>query len=114
MRTGSILLALVAVLGAAREAVGQPTRLDYAIEIADCRYGISECPSLAAWLEDSDHTITSLHLGPVGTYHVPFTATQGLIGFIVIVAMLIVLPAVAVVGWKRNDRPNRIYSMKTN
>jgi hypothetical protein len=65
MRTASILLALVVVLG------------------------------------------TQLLLGPLGNLKVPFTATQGLVGFCCIVATLITLPVVLTMRWKRKQ-PQRL------
>jgi hypothetical protein len=100
MRTASILLALVVVLGFLREAGAYSTSdrfyPDYTVQIGEYRIGF----------RDHRHgdtlNFSVVDLGPFGEYHkVPFTATQGLAGFCFIVAMLIIVPVALTVRWKR-------------
>lgn len=50
------------------------------------------------------HDGTAVLLGPLGNYEVPFTATQGLIGFIIILAALLVLPIAVLSTWRKKQR----------
>jgi hypothetical protein len=99
MRTTSILLVLVVVLGFVSEAGA-----DYSPEIA-CNRSITIGQlhvGFIDWVDgynSSDHW-TVLHLGPLGEYQVPFTATQGLIGFCMIVVGMVALVTVFTFRWK--------------
>jgi hypothetical protein len=107
MRTASILLALVVVLGFVREA-GALTEYDtmsgsFCVEIGGETFGFAD------WLvlPTNEYIGTTAHLGPFGSQIVPFTAIQGLIGLNMILALLVIVPAVLTVRWKRKQ-PNRI------
>ena len=98
MRTASILLALVVVLGALTTATAQAVAYDdFTISISGVgKFGFQQ------WGPDFDTDVeAAIYLGPVGSYPIPCTAAQGLIGFIVIVAVLVIALIAAVVGWKR-------------
>jgi hypothetical protein len=102
MGTGSILLALVVVLACCREAgaVGQPigeVEHDFTIELNDCQWIGFEDGTYLTIRPDGQQHFSYVWLGPLGRYSVPFTATQGLFGFCLILAMLIIVPAVLTV-----------------
>jgi hypothetical protein len=101
MRTASILLALFVMLGFVKEGgAAIQMRIDnqYAAQFAGLKFGLIDGK---VYGHGSAIPFHWLCLGPLGTYEVPFTATQGLVGFIVIVAMLIITLIAAVAGWKR-------------
>jgi hypothetical protein len=98
MRTASILLASIVVLGSLNEASAEICILkhDYTIALARSgSYGLQE------YIVDNNGTTwTVFWIGR--TYrNVPFTATQGLIGSCAIVAGLIALPAMCTLRWKK-------------
>jgi hypothetical protein len=100
MRTVSILLALAVVPSFVREAeaiIEVSVHDDYTIWLGTKQVGFHD----GVLIDNSGigRRWSFLRLGPLGSYSVPFTATQGLIGFIVILAMLIILPAVLTVRW---------------
>jgi hypothetical protein len=105
MRTTSILLALVVVLSASEASAWAPVFVpehDYTISAGGQMFGFRD----GTWVGDFDpanypQTISYLHLGPVGQFEVPFAATQGLVGFCVVLALLVIVPAVLTVRWKR-------------
>jgi hypothetical protein len=103
VKTASILLALIVVLGFCREAGAweypKDDQRDYSIHIGTYRFGFFE------WVDEgtSQPTATLLLLGPFGNRISPFNATQSLIGCSVILAVLITLPVAATVRW-RNKR----------
>jgi hypothetical protein len=49
-----------------------------------------------------EHYFSLIDLGPAGTHSVPFTAAQGFIGCILLIAILIMLSLVFTVRWHRN------------
>jgi hypothetical protein len=95
------MLALVFVLGFAREAaaieVAKNDQRVYSFHIGKYRFGFVE------WVDEgtSQPTATLLSLGPFGNRISPFTVAQGRVGFCLIVAMLIIVPAVLAARWKR-------------
>jgi hypothetical protein len=93
MKTASIPLALVVVLGFVRTAaamdVQEPVQ-QYAFWIGEWGFGFVEYPGG-----------TYMSLGPAGSYVVPFTATQGLVGSCVIVVGLVALATVFTFRWQR-------------
>jgi hypothetical protein len=108
MRTALILLAFVAVLGFVREAGaddGLPPKHDYTISIGGYSFGFLDweydIPGRDNELFRPNNARGNVCLGPLGYYKVPFTATQGLVGFCFILATLIVLPIVLTVRWRR-------------
>ena len=110
MRAAAKLMALVMVL-AAREAGAA----DYSICWQEHYFGIvdadfDEYGSIDAngnpITQGLSREGTAVLLGPLGFYEVPFTATQGLVGFIVILIALIVLP-IAVLATRRKKRAAR-------
>lgn len=108
MRTALILLALVGVLGAAREAEAslwtrRGVAHDYTLSIGSVQIGFVD-----GWEENLHYSPAKRTLwsraGVSGfSFDIPFTATQGLIGSIVIAAVLVIVPIMFVVGWKRED-----------
>jgi hypothetical protein len=99
MKPTSILLALVVVLGFVNEARAQYSisyEHDYTIHLSDsCSIGINDVYA------ESERIDTRVYFGPFGSIGVPFTATQGLIGFCCVLATLMVLLTVLSVRWKR-------------
>jgi hypothetical protein len=104
MRTASIQLALVIVLGAVRDAgaYAQEQRVskNCSIEIGEYRLGFVEWVSHYGNIRSSPDW-TEMYLGPLGEHEVPFTATQGLVGFCIFVAGLIALPVAFTFRWKK-------------
>jgi hypothetical protein len=97
MRTASRLLALLVVLGMARQAAAAsfeipPTKNDFTVRIAGHTFGLHE-PERFLGI----HFDTTLHLGPLGRFEVPFTAIQGLIAFGIVLAASIALPVILIV-----------------
>jgi hypothetical protein len=104
--TAKILLAIVVALGLVKEAGAQTaasgTIRRYTVAVGEQRIGIADY----GWKFDmgdveTTSVWTSLQLGPFGEYKVPFTATEGLVGFCVILAILMIVPAVFAVRWKK-------------
>jgi hypothetical protein len=103
MRASSIFLALVVVL-----VLAQPTKAitiyrddtlhDFTVHVGGYRIGFED--GIYAD-DDSEFLWNRIHLGPLGPHSAPCTATQGLIGFGVIVVGLIIVPAVLTVRWKK-------------
>lgn len=103
MKAASILLALVAVLGFCREA---GARDFFRFPEVCCRRNVTVGPYSFGFVdygltETDPKPWTVMYACPLGSHSVPFTATQGLIGFIVILVMLISLPIVLTVRWKK-------------
>jgi hypothetical protein len=99
MRT--ILLAIVLVLGFVSEAGAA----DYIFTWGEQVFGIYDA-GYTQLLDANENIIDEIVVaevvfGPLGSYRVPFTATQGLVGFCVILGTLIVVPAVLVTKRKR-------------
>jgi hypothetical protein len=104
VRTASILLALIVVLGFVSEAGAQTdyvTERDYTFTVADQRYGFIDGADYYTGVREP---WTVICLGPLGSPEVPFTATQGLVGFGLILATLIIVPAVLTVRWSKRSR----------
>lgn len=108
MKTASISLALVVVLGfVATAKAGAPEDRDYSFTIARQSFGIRDYDNSLKYLSVAhyfpqkpsfrDLRGTVLLAGPLGPHKVPFTATQGLIGCCVILAMLLIVPVVRTV-----------------
>src|SRR5689334_18059355 len=103
MRPASILLALAVVLGFVSEAeayIFPPPTHDYTVTIGSNEIGFQDWVGQNVFGETGS-VLCQVRLGPLGIHQVPFTATQGLIGFCLILAMLIIVPAVLTVRWKR-------------
>ena len=90
MRIAPILVALIVVLGWCREAGAA----EYILEFGNQRYGIADFPI-------HQRRTTVVWIDPRGPYEVPFTVTQGLVGFCVIAAMLVILPVVLTLRWRK-------------
>jgi hypothetical protein len=110
MRTASILLALVVVLGFVREATAFTEEpyicRDYSVVVREHRLGFADWACVTPdW--KSTRVWSCLHCGRLGDFKIPFTATQGFVGFCVIVVALIALAVVLTVRWKRKQ-PNPI------
>ena len=103
MKTASRLLALVVVLGFCREvgAYSRTTTIhNYTVSIAGNRFGFED--GTTYWSGDGVTNIYSyIHIGPLGFRNSSFTANQGLIGFCCILAVLIALPIVVLVTWRK-------------
>src|SRR5262245_31788961 len=100
MKAASILLAFVVVLGFVSEAEAKEPlyRVEcYTVSIGEYSFGFIESGMVVRprWRS------TTMCLGPLGSHEDPFTATQGLVGFCVILATLIIIPAVLTVRSKR-------------
>jgi hypothetical protein len=92
MRTASILLALVLVMGWAAEAAAQVGRTrDYTVTIGSQQFG----------LEEIEGSYCLLLFGPLAPIYVPYRATPILIVFGLIVVALIALIAIATMRWRR-------------
>jgi hypothetical protein len=102
-QTTLILPALVVLLGFINEAganINLSTENDLVVTIGHYDFGFSDC----VWFNANNRSsgrYTNAFLGPLGNHRVPFTATQGLVGFCVILALLITLPAMLAVRWKK-------------
>src|SRR5262245_10664074 len=114
MRTASILPALVVVLGFVSEAgayvIEDVIQDDRSIEIGGQRFGFIDW--IPYYSGQKPHippvpNYTKVYLGPCGSHQVPFTATQGLVGFCLIVVGFIALVATLTVRWKRKQ-PHRL------
>jgi hypothetical protein len=97
VRAASILLALVVVLGFAREAGAAKVTRDFTIQIGLQLFGLTD------YATGPNHSVqlTVLHAGALGEREMPFTATQGLVGFCCILAAIIIVPVVLTVRWKK-------------
>jgi hypothetical protein len=85
MKTPSSILAHVVVLCFVSEAGAQElSAVSYTISIGGETFGFAD------WYKDFDQQ-HFVFLGPLGKYRVFFTATQGLVGFCLIVVGLVVL-----------------------
>jgi hypothetical protein len=47
---------------------------------------------------------SKLHLGPLGEFEVPFTATQGLVGLCVLICLFVFVPIAFTVRWRKQSR----------
>jgi hypothetical protein len=99
MKTSSMLVALVVVLGFCRDAraISMPAiepEHDYTVNILGHSFGFLDYESGIAFAP-------VVYCGPFGDHAVPFTATQGLIGFCVVFVTLIFVPVVLTVRWKK-------------
>jgi hypothetical protein len=125
MKTASIRLALIVVLGFASEAgaqninytVGKPhwdasakeisytvvkavyPTHDYRFWLGDQAFGFAQWPNPGG----SYPYNSCCFVGPLGECEVPFTATQGLVGFCVIVVGMVALATTLSVRWKRKQ-----------
>jgi hypothetical protein len=103
MRTITILLALVVVLGFVSEAgaYGPSIYCDRSVEVGPYRFGFADWAPGGNVVGISMQPWTAMYLGPLGYQEVPFTATQGLVGFCVFVVGMIALVTVGTIRWKR-------------
>jgi hypothetical protein len=102
MRTTSILLALVVVLGFVSEAgAAVVAEHDFTVTIGGKPFGFRDCHYTA--LLEGLRVQSVLCLGPFGYHEIPFTATQGLVGFCMIVVGMLALVTVGTVRWKRKS-----------
>jgi hypothetical protein len=105
MRTASILLSLVVVLGFVRQVGAYSSAwfesfdTDYTIAIGTERFGIRDTIDIRT---NSTYR-TEVFLGPLGVHAVPFTATQGSVGFCFIVAVLVIMSVGLMIRWKRRQ-----------
>jgi hypothetical protein len=102
MKTTSFLSALVVVLGFCGEAgakIIMDTNHDYTLKLGGYKFGFAD--GMISGSEVPTHSWSAFCLGPLGGFDVPFTATQGLVGFCCILATLIILPVVLTVRWKK-------------
>ncbi len=102
MRTASKLLAMVVVLCASEAfAVAYYTNpnLTYRASFYGMTFGFNHLEPAIPGPRYAPYTLMSV--GPLGNYEVPFTTTQGMIGFCVILAMMILLPVAATIRWRK-------------
>ncbi len=104
MRIVLTLLMLMVALSAS-EAAAQEIRPvhDYTVTLAGARLGISDLDVSESIGERGMEVVTRLYFGPFGSKQVPFTATQGLVGFGVIALILIASLVAFVLRWKRRS-----------
>jgi hypothetical protein len=124
MRTASIHLALIVVLGFARgmEAQQRGSSTDVPNDITLTTTPYADIPTVPTY----SYTVTIgrqlfgfqqwadgakarpyAYFGPLGHFSVPFTATQGLVGFCVFLVLLVIVPVVLKLRWKRRQ-PKRL------
>jgi hypothetical protein len=100
-----MLLALVVVLGWTQEAaalIELETKHDYTFRVGQFTIGFSDGH---AWRNlDAEWDWSYVHIGPFGKRAVPFTATQGLVGFCTIVVGLAALLTTFTFLWKHSAR----------
>jgi hypothetical protein len=106
VRAASILLPLVVVLGFVREAgaIGIPLEHNYTVRVGDHAFGFVDFRVVDTPIFVQPGTVRLqgvVKLGPLGSLNAPFTATQGLIGFSLILALLIIVSVVLTVRWRR-------------
>jgi hypothetical protein len=103
MKSASVLLALVVVLSFVSDAGAKPianvNNDDYSIWWGMQRFGFHDGTSTK--MDGSIVRWSFVNLGPLGSHEVPFNATQGLVGFCVIVTTLIALVTAFTVRWNR-------------
>src|SRR5688572_7557330 len=99
MRTASILLALVVVLGFVSEAnaLGRWISCNRVIEINEERYGFIDW----ALSDDGREGYTMMYAGPIGRCSVPFSANVGLLGIVLIVVGMLALVTAGTFRWQR-------------
>jgi hypothetical protein len=113
MRTASILLIAAVVSASAGHAqaadlqaqyeavpiieVPLPPTSDYTVDLNWKLYGIREW----AFNDGINENRTIICFGPLGSCRVPCTAIQGVIGGCIFLAVLIILPVVFAVRWKK-------------
>jgi hypothetical protein len=107
-----LVLTIVVILCFVREAgaqdVDQPDVVTefgraYTVKIGDAKFALIDL--LIAGTDK--HYSTIVDLGPLGSFQVPFTATQGLVGVCVILALLVIVPLALAVRWKRKRSDRR-------
>jgi hypothetical protein len=95
MRTASLLLALVVVLGWASKAAAQVGKTrDYSVAIGNQEFGLIELEGVYCLVL----------LGPFPSIYLPFRATPVLIAFGLMVVALIALVTVATMRWRKKAR----------
>lgn len=110
MRTASILLAFVTLLAAAKPAVpqgpvvkpriilsGEDPVFDHTTQVAGWTFGFDERENL---LKECP-IYTTLYAGPAGSYEVPFTARQALIGCSRLLPATVLLAHAARPTWRK-------------
>jgi hypothetical protein len=105
MRTASILLVLIVVMGCVRDvwAFSDVPEKIYTVDVSGHRFGFID--TVFYGLTENYYKGTYIYLGPLGTHHIPITATQGLVGFCVTAIGLIALPSVLIAkSWRRKAR----------
>jgi hypothetical protein len=105
MKTASILLASVVVLGFVSEAEAEFSWIvdhEYVVDIGPYQFGFADgrCGDDSLG-QETWKPYSRAGFGPLGSGRVPFTATQGLIGFCLFVLTLIALLLAFAVRWKR-------------
>jgi hypothetical protein len=106
VRPASILLALVVVLGFVSEVRANMyeeyvINHDYTITIGSVQMGFIDGVTIDRRYRPDKRMYWSRAGIGKSFYDVPFTATQGLIGFCLILATLIIVPVVLTVRWRR-------------
>jgi hypothetical protein len=106
MQTASIPLAFIVVLSFVSEAAAASradvsVKRNYTVIIAGQPFGFVDGETEYWTVHRQPYH--EIRLGPLGCHEVPFTATQGLVGFCVILATLVILPLVLKARWKRKQ-----------
>jgi hypothetical protein len=102
MRPVPILLALAVVLcfvSESRAGIDLPVR-NYTAKIAGHTFGFIDWPPYDS-PAGRERSYTTMYAGPLGKHDVPFTATQGLVGFCVLVVGMVALVTLFTFRWKR-------------
>jgi hypothetical protein len=102
VKTTSILLALLMVLGIVSEAGAESGNIcvehNFLLEFGGQVFGFLDSTHYSG---APPQYRSVLHFGPLGSREVPFTAVQGLVGFGCILATLVTLSALFTVRWQR-------------
>jgi hypothetical protein len=107
MRAATVLLALIVVLSACVAKAGERDEVYYhfyTFAVGEQHFGFADRIIVFSGRADATDLLSLISLGPLGSHEVPFTATQGLIGFCVILAVLITLLVMLTVRWKEKHR----------
>jgi hypothetical protein len=112
MKATSLLLALAIVLGFVSEAGAFSSWIycNRSIEIGTHRFGFADWspgsgpPPTPPW--------TMIYAGPFGEWQVPFSATQGLVGFCILGVGMVALLTSLNVRWKRKSPSSESATMR--
>jgi hypothetical protein len=107
MRTASVLLVMVVILAFVTEARAQATldeieavkvRADYSISLGKQKFGFCEGSNFL--IDGRVLNWSRMFVGPIGSFDIPCSAIQGLVGFCLIIVVLFALITIATARWK--------------